>query len=218
MRGAQGTCYAACVSATLESTARRFKLAPLGVEQYEAMVASGILPEEPAVELLDGLLALKDRSAAGDDPMTIGPEHQWAVNTLAALGPRFHALGCFISVQGPVRIVPRSVPEPDAAVVAGALVDYRRRHAGPADVWSVVEVADSSLVRDRTTKLAIYAGAGVQQYVIVNLVDRQVEVHTRPRVLARTYARCAVRTGSQTVAFAAGPRASVKVKARDLLP
>ncbi len=204
--------------AMLDAAARRLKLAPLSVLQYEAMVASGILPEEPAVELLDGLLILKDRAAAGEDPVTIGPEHQWVENTLAELGPRFHPLGAFLSLQGPVRIVPRSVPEPDAAVVKGKLADYRRRHAGPEEVSCVIEVADSSLQRDRTTKLGIYAAAGVPQYLLVNLVDRQVEVHEDPDVDERVYRRRVVRTGAQIVSMAAGPKAVVKVKAKDLLP
>jgi hypothetical protein len=127
--------------------------------------------------------------------------------TLAALGSRFEAHDCFVSVQGPVRIVPRSVPEPDASVVLGKLADYRRRHAGPADVCSVIEVADSSLLRDRTIKLAIYAAAGVSQYVIVNLVDRQVEVHTGPRVSAGEPQRAWKKSGSVVAPLSRAKRA-----------
>jgi hypothetical protein len=42
-------------------------------------------------------------------------------------------------------------------------------------------VADSTLHRDQTTKLELYAGAKVAVYWIVNLVDRRVEVYTQPR-------------------------------------
>jgi Uma2 family endonuclease len=203
---------------TLEAAARRLGLARFSIEQYEASVASGILPEEPAIELLEGLLVLKDRAAAGGAPTTVAPEHQWVVNTLADLKPRFHPLGAFLSIQGPVRLVPKSVPEPDAAVVKGKLGDYRHRHAGPDDVWSVIEVADSSLKRDRTTKLGIYAEANISQYIIVNLVHRQVEVHTDPDPDEREYRRRVVRTGAQVVSISAGPKAGVKVKAKDLLP
>ena len=45
----------------------------------------------------------------------------------------------------------------------------------------VVEVADSSLAFDRGPKARLYAAAGIPEYWIVNLVDRQVEVHTDPR-------------------------------------
>ena len=43
-----------------------------------------------------------------------------------------------------------------------------------------MEVADSSLVRDRQSKARIYARAGIARYLIVNLVDRVVEIHTDP--------------------------------------
>ena len=54
-------------------------------------------------------------------------------------------------------------------------------HPGAADVALVVEVADSSLAEDRKMA-AIYGGAGVPVYWIVNLVDRQVEVYTDPGI------------------------------------
>jgi Uma2 family endonuclease len=44
----------------------------------------------------------------------------------------------------------------------------------------MVEVADSSLELDRTTKQRIYARAKIPIYWIVNLIDRQVEVYTNP--------------------------------------
>lgn len=209
------------MSSIIDETAGRVRLAPLTVDQYEAMIAQGILPEGEPIELIDGLLVPKDRSAAGGDPMTVGPEHQLVVKKLTRLAPRFDALGCHLSIQGPVRLPPQDEPEPDAAVVAGAPEDYLRRHPGPAEVWSVIEVADSSLARDRTTKLRIYAAAGIQQYVIVNLVDRRVEVHEEPLQDGRYRHGPVHRTGTDDVRIAAGPRGTGKelvVRAVDLLP
>ena len=45
---------------------------------------------------------------------------------------------------------------------------------------SAIEVADSSLSRDRSDKARIYAAAAVPIYWIINLVDQQVEVYTDP--------------------------------------
>jgi Uma2 family endonuclease len=73
-----------------------------------------------------------------------------------------------------------SEPEPDFAVTRGGEGEYDHRKPGPADVGLLVEVADSSLDRDRTDKARIYAGVGVPVYWIVNLVDRRVEVLTDP--------------------------------------
>jgi Uma2 family endonuclease len=44
----------------------------------------------------------------------------------------------------------------------------------------LIEVAESTLLADRTDKFRIYARAGVPVYWIVNLVDRQIEVHEQP--------------------------------------
>jgi Uma2 family endonuclease len=45
----------------------------------------------------------------------------------------------------------------------------------------IVEVAESSLRFDRERKGSLYARAGIQDYWIVNLVDRALEVYRDPR-------------------------------------
>ncbi|MDX2010585.1 MAG: Uma2 family endonuclease [Myxococcaceae bacterium] len=71
---------------------------------------------------------------------------------------------------------PRSRPEPDVAVVPTG--DYDAED--PTEAFLVVEVADSSLAFDRTVKAGLYADAGIPEYWIVDLNDRQVEVRTKP--------------------------------------
>jgi hypothetical protein len=46
--------------------------------------------------------------------------------------------------------------------------------------WLVVEVAETSLARDRGVKSRLYAAAGTGEYWIVNLVDDVIEVHREP--------------------------------------
>lgn len=72
-----------------------------------------------------------------------------------------------------------SVPAPDLAWMKAQ--SYRKRRPTPRDVLLLIEVSDSSLRNDRTTKAELYASARVQDYWIVNLVDWCVEVHRRPR-------------------------------------
>lgn len=207
----------------LQEMSGRVNVAPLTVEQYESMNAVGILPDGVPIELLDGLLVWKDRAAAGADPMAIGTHHQLGVNKLSRLARQVEKWGCYLAVQGPVRIVPSSEPEPDAAVIRGKPEDYAERHPGPRDVYSVIEVADSSLARDRITKCRIYASAGVRQYVIVNLVERQVEIYSSPVARQGRYAGETIRKGNQIVGILAGPTGTgpgkvVKIAAKDLLP
>jgi Uma2 family endonuclease len=47
-------------------------------------------------------------------------------------------------------------------------------------VLLVVEVADTSLVFDRTRKLRIYARAGIREYWIVDVAGDRLEVHRAP--------------------------------------
>ena len=81
--------------------------------------------------------------------------------------------GYDIRVQMPLAIGDESEPEPDVAVVRGHFRDYRTH---PLTATLVVEVADTSLEFDRSTKAARYASAEIPEYWIVNLVDRQAEV------------------------------------------
>jgi Uma2 family endonuclease len=78
----------------------------------------------------------------------------------------------------PVALDDESAPEPDLAVVQGIRGAYRESH--PAHAALVVEVADSSLDFDRERKGSLYARAGIQDYWIVNLVDRVLEVYRQP--------------------------------------
>jgi Uma2 family endonuclease len=142
----------------------------ISVAQYHAMAEAGILDADDPVELLEGYLVAK---------VTKSPAHRLAKRlvrlAIEALLPR----GWYIESEDPVTTVD-SEPEPDAVVVRGQDRDYATRHPGPGDVALVVEVADSSLHRDRTAKRRIYARAGIPVYWIVNLVDRRIEVYTAP--------------------------------------
>ena len=110
-----------------------------------------------------------------------------------------------------------SEPEPDIAVVRGRIEDYRDAH--PTSPVLVVEVADSSLARDRGRKGSLYARAGVPDYWIVNLTDGVLEIYRDPRrTAAGRWRYAAVRVGKPraTVSPLAAPRARIRVA--DLLP
>ena len=84
-----------------------------------------------------------------------------------------------VRVQGPVRINDSSLLQPDIAVLR-LRDDYHRRTPTPADVFLLIEVADSSLQVDREVKLARYAAAGIPEVWIVNVRARQVEGYSDP--------------------------------------
>lgn len=71
-----------------------------------------------------------------------------------------------------------SEPEPDISVVRGDPDDYPDVHPDAALLG--VEIADTSLHYDRTDKQSLYAKAGIPEYWIVNLREKQLEVYRAP--------------------------------------
>lgn len=188
------------------------ELVTLTVEQYHRMLAAGVLDDGEAIELLDGVLVPKDRG----DGMTVNPRHRLAMSRLMRLGPRVETLGGHLQLQSPLTLEPHQEPEPDGMLVHGRPERYADRHPGAADVGCVIEVSSSSLERDRTTKQRIYAEAAIAQYVIVNLVDRRVEVYEEPKPEAGHFGVVRLATGEDTVRLRLGD-AGVDVRASELL-
>jgi Uma2 family endonuclease len=193
-------------------------LEPLSVEQYHRIIATGILPEGDSLELLDGMLVRKDRAAAGEDIMTVGSRHAWAVQNLGRVLAGLESGGCHLRTQQPITILPLNEPEPDGAVALGTIDDYRDAHPGPDRVLCVIEVADSSLQHDRSTKLRIYASAGVRQYLILNLVEGVVELHEQPDPAAGTYRLSQTLSPLNTISLRLAGDAFMDVAVRELLP
>jgi Uma2 family endonuclease len=144
-------------------TARRWTRA-----EYERLVELGVFDGEP-LELIAGQLIVAEPQ---------GAYHASAIGAVADAVRAALPAGLVVRVQLPVALDDESEPEPDVAVVPGTHADYRDAH--PRRPVLLVEVADSSLRFDRREKDSLYARGGVQDYWIVNLVDRVVEVHRNP--------------------------------------
>jgi len=139
------------------------------VEEYRRMGEVGLLTEDDRVELLEGWIVPK---------MNLNPPHSASVQLVdEAVRKRLPSSWC-LRIQDAIT-TGDSEPEPDVAVVRGSIRDFVRRHPGPEDVGLLIEVADTSLARDRY-KCRLYGAAAVPVYWIVNLVDRRVEVYTQP--------------------------------------
>lgn len=134
------------------------------------MIEVGILTPEDKVELLENYVVLK---------MPRNPPHDGTIQLIGKRLSRLLPAGWELRSQLTV-VLPDSQPEPDFAVARGDERTYLARHLGPADVGLIIEVANSSLLRDQRDKTRIYARAGIPVYWIVNLVDRRVEAYARP--------------------------------------
>jgi Uma2 family endonuclease len=201
-----------------QQVAAEGRIAPLTVEQVHAMIDAGILEDGAPIELIEGQLVYKDRSAWGEAPMTVGKKHNLIIKLLMALDPELKAYDCHMQVQGPVTLSAHSEPEPDGAVVRGAPRDYADRLPRAEDVFAMIEVSDSSLRYDRSKKLALYARAGIAQYVIVNIVDACAEVHEQPIVADARYASVVVVRAGEPLALRVSEASRVTIDCARILP
>jgi hypothetical protein len=142
------------------------------VKLYDRMIRDGTLTDEDRVELLEGVVYDKMPHNAPHDSSV----YRLHTRLLLQLAP----LGFVVRCQSSVTFT-ASVPEPDVAVVPGPESEYDDVRPAAADLLLVVEVADTTLARDRGLKMRVYARGKVPVYWIVNLVDGVVEVYTNPR-------------------------------------
>ena len=179
-------------------------------EQYARLIEHGFLDEDDPIELLDGLLLVKE------------PQHsrrRTAVLLAAKALERAFGEGWFVQTQSPITLDDRSEPEPDIRVVRGSPRDFVDAH--PRRPALIVEVAQSGLAVARGWKAAAYARARIADYWIVNLVDRVLEVHREPARSDPGRSRWGYavinRFGADvTIAPLAAPNADIPVA--DLLP
>jgi Uma2 family endonuclease len=191
---------------------------PITLEQYQRMIDEGIVSEGTPVELLSGVLVRKDRSVIGEDPMAHSPLHVLVVSLISALASRINNERRHLKIQLPVACPPDGAPEPDGSIVRGTPRDYVDRLPGPHEVWCVIEVAHSSLERDREDKLPIYASAGIGQYIVINLQNNTIEQYNDPDPAAATYRTKSTITRGQNIRLSLGEGEWLDLQAGELLP
>lgn len=178
--------------------------------QYARLIDRGILDEDDPVELLDGLLLVKEPQSS---------PHRTAVLLVAQTLERAFGDGWFVQTQSPIGLDDRSEPEPDVCVVRGSPRDYTHEH--PTRPALVAEVALTGLAIARGRKASAYARGGIADYWIVNLVDRVLEVHrdpVRPDPARGRWGYAVIETfgADSSVTPLATPAARIRVA--DLLP
>jgi hypothetical protein len=187
------------------------------VDDVMQMIRQGLVAEDASAELLNGYIVHTDRSAQGGDPTMHSPGHRKAVRRLTALVAEIDAADRHVQIQSPIVCSSIQMPEPDFAVIRGSDDAYTDRLPAAADAFCVVEVADSSLERDRQEKLPIYARAGIVQYVILNLRNRTAEVYANPDATAGTYPGPQIVAADGSIALRVGDGEVHSVRLSELL-
>lgn len=162
-----------------------------------------------AIGELDGLLPNRTELIDGEiiDVASQKDPHVVAISkTLRLLVSAFDE-SYWLTVQSTVKLPSGNVPEPDFAVRTGPATVNRDVLTVPL---LVIEVSDTTLLFDRLVKGGLYAQNGIEDYWIVNLEARCVEVMRRPvrdesRKFGWRYDDVTIVIPSQTVSPVAKP-------------
>lgn len=141
------------------------------IDEYHRLIELEFLKESDRIELIRGELI---------QMVAKGTPHTVCGSILCRQLDRLLGDRAVIRGQDPITLPSQSEPEPDVAVARGKDEDYLAHHPYPEDIFLVIEISDSTLDYDQTTKLKIYAEAAISDYWIVNLNVRQLERYSQP--------------------------------------
>jgi Uma2 family endonuclease len=110
---------------------------------------------------------------------------------------------------------PANEPVPDIIVLKRGLRAILSGNPQPEDLHLVVEVADTSLAFDLSTKAALYARAGIDEYWVLDINGRCLFVHRDPT--AGRYASVTSYGQDEAVAPLSAPESEFRV-GQALLP
>lgn len=141
--------------------------------EFDQMIEAGLLSGQ-RVELLDGDLI---------DKMGQLPPHALALRLLQdAISPFYRPR--LVQIRSPIEVRGAdrewSLPEPDLAIHLETKKEFGKRFARGDELRLVVEISDTSLRYDLTTKRDLYARAAVREYWVVDINKRRIVVHRNP--------------------------------------
>lgn len=177
-------------------------------DEYYKMAEAGLFGGN-RVELIEGQIV---------EMSPMKSLHATAIMLVARALEDLFKNGYVVRWQMPLALDAYSEPDPDVAVVQGSVRDYTHQH--PTTAALVVEVADTSLLYDRTEKARLYANAGIAEYWLVNVREKHVEVYRQPQPTAAQleaqYTDVTVLKSTDVITPQAVPAASIPIA--DLLP
>ncbi|EAZ89431.1 Uma2 family endonuclease [Crocosphaera chwakensis] len=146
------------------------------IEEYHRLIELGFFTADERLELIRG------------DIITMSPKRTaHSVCNSLLFGELYVLLKDKAVVRGqePILIPPNSEPEPDVVIAQKREDNYLSSHPFPSEILLLIEIADSTLIFDRDVKLPLYAEAGIMDFWIVNLRDKQLETYTQPYQLSK---------------------------------
>lgn len=149
-------------------------LAKWTIDDYHRLIDSGILSQR-RVELLQGDLI---------EMAPEGPGHAYTTETGTSYLRAQLKHRALVREAHPITLA-QSEPQPDIAIVRPPRNRYRQRHPSAADIFWLIEVAQSTLAYDLGEKKRVYAAADIPEYWVIELANRQIYRFRHP--LGETY-------------------------------
>jgi Uma2 family endonuclease len=193
-------------TAFIETPARPVPLVPPRKrwtrEECAALAALGLFEQE-RLELVEGELISK-----------MGKNRPHANSALLLAEWLVHIFGFrFVNQEQPIDVAPEdnptNEPQPDLIVLKRESTLFPSSKPRPEDLRLVVEVADTSLNFDLTTKATLYARAGIIEYWVLDVTGRRLLVHRDAK--AGGYASIIAYSEHERVAPLAAPKAEFRV-------
>ncbi|HEV8578375.1 MAG TPA: Uma2 family endonuclease [Thermoanaerobaculia bacterium] len=137
-------------------------LGPYRRQDYEA------LPDEPRCELIFG------RFYVSPSPLVL---HQFVTSLFWRAFDEIARVSGGLALSAPldVHLADHSVVQPDVLYISAAQLGIAQRWVEGAPDLLVEVLSPGTARRDRGEKLALYAESGIQEYWIVDPVERQIE-------------------------------------------
>lgn len=144
----------------------------ISATEYHRMAEVGILKAEDQVELINGEIIQMS---------PIGSKHTGYLSIIDELLRDLLGKKVQVNNQSSIRLHKYSEPEPDLLILKRRKDFYINQLPSPKDAYLIVEVADSTLEKDRQIKAPLYAKANIPEYWILNIPNKQLECYAHPK-------------------------------------
>jgi Uma2 family endonuclease len=175
------------------------------VDEYYRIYQAGVLNEDDRVELINGEIVYMSPT---------GTKHATCVDRLNHILMSQLIDRIQLRVQSSIQLPPNSQPQPDLALLKRKADFYVSAHPTPADIYLLIEVADSSIAFDRNVKIPMYAAAGIPEVWLVDVEAQSIEVYRQPE--SDSYAEIQIFKPGESIGLQSFP--DVQVPVAEVLP
>jgi Uma2 family endonuclease len=170
--------------------------------ECETLETTGLLDQQK-LELVDGeLISKMGKNRPHVNVLTF--VHEWLIEVFGK---------GVVNTEAPIDVAPEdnptNEPQPDVMVLKRPSREFKKANPQPADLHLVVEVSETTLGFDLTTKAVLYARAEIAEYWVLDVAARRLVVHREPT--GGRYASVAVYSEQETVAPLAAPSAEFRI-------